>query len=60
MPKTDINKILKKGIKTKVKIIDYSRPAQIKKLKKVKAETELCLKNKDVNWYKMSQIIINK
>lgn len=57
--KTDINTILKKGVATKVKFVDYSTPEKKKELQEVRRLSEQCLKNKEVNWYKMSQIIIN-
>lgn len=60
MPKTDINKILKNGDKTKIKTVDYSTPAAKKKLATLKKQSEKCLKNKEVSDYRLSQIIINK
>lgn len=58
--KTDINSILKKGAKTKIKYIDYSTEKEQKELLLLKAEAEKVLKNKDVSQFKMSQIIINR
>ncbi len=58
--KRNINDILKKGAKTKIKIIDYGSPAQIKKLKKLKEESDRVLKNKEVNPDNLARIFINK
>jgi len=60
MPKTDINKILKKGSSTKIRYIDYSSAENIKKLKELKRRSELCLKNRTPSDFELSQIIINK
>lgn len=42
--KTDINKILKKGSKTKVKSIDYSLPENQDKLRELKKQSEKAAK----------------
>ena len=58
MPKTDINSILKVSALTKIKIIDYSTPEMQKHLEDLKKKCDAVLKNKDVNWDRLSRIYI--
>jgi hypothetical protein len=60
MPKTNINTILKNGAAAKVKIIDYSSPEQIEKLKKLKKKSDQVLKNKESDPEKLRRIYINR
>jgi len=56
MPKTDINSILKEGAITRIKFIDYSTPEMQKHLEELKKKSDAVLKNKDVNWDRLSRM----
>lgn len=58
MPKTNINTILKNGASTKIKSVDYSSPKKIKELKELRKRCDRVLRNKEVNWHKMDQIVM--
>lgn len=58
MPKTDINTILKNGKSTILNGIDYSHPRNKQRLKDLKKKSETALKNKEVNEFKLSRLII--
>jgi hypothetical protein len=57
--KIDINKALK-GEVTKLPEIDFSSPENKKYLKRVKAECDAILKNKDSNWQRIGSFVIGK
>lgn len=59
MPTTNINSILKKGVDTTIKTVDYSTPEKQEQLKQLKVKSETALKNKYVNPNKLNKIIIN-
>lgn len=59
MAKTDINKILKDGARTKVETIDYSAPSKKKELAEIKDKSDRALRNKYVSQHRLSKLIIN-
>lgn len=58
MPKTDINKILKKGADTTIREIDYSSPEAKKKFKEMREECERIELRKRTSWRFLNSYIV--
>ena len=57
MPKTDINKILKKDF-SNLHIVDYNSYDKRQELKELTVQRELAVKNKEVDWQRLGKFII--